>query len=251
MLMTLAVSLAMSEEERRIVTRELIKGFNDAATTAGTMVTGGQTVMNPWPIIGGIAMTVATEDQFIRPTGAEEGDVIVLTKPLGTQLAVNLFEWFHDKPQVFSKLNGLIPPEDVHRIYNEACVHMSALNRTAGKLMLKYHAKGATDVTGFGILGHAMNLASVQTRNVSFRINRMPVIRGVMAADKVVYNFKLREGYSAETSGGLMVVLSRDQAPGFMEEFATLEGHPCWLIGEVLAGDKVAYIDPNADILEV
>lgn len=46
--------------------------------------------MNPWPIIGGVANVVCNEDEYIRPNYGEAGDVIVLTKPLGTQVAVNL-----------------------------------------------------------------------------------------------------------------------------------------------------------------
>jgi len=54
-LMILGVSLMMNEEQREIVTREMMRGFNDCATEAGTLVTGGQSVMNPWPMIGGVA----------------------------------------------------------------------------------------------------------------------------------------------------------------------------------------------------
>jgi selenide, water dikinase len=55
MLMILGVSLQMNKAEREIVTSEMIRGFNDCAVEAGTMITGGQSIMNPWPIIGGVA----------------------------------------------------------------------------------------------------------------------------------------------------------------------------------------------------
>jgi selenide,water dikinase len=61
MLMTLAASRDMAPEHRFVVTREMMRGFNDLAREAGTTVTGGQTVLNPWPIIGGIAMAVCGE----------------------------------------------------------------------------------------------------------------------------------------------------------------------------------------------
>lgn len=67
MLMVLGVSLQMGAKEREIVTREMIKGFNDCATEAGTKITGGQSIMNPWPIIGGVANVVCNEAEFIRP----------------------------------------------------------------------------------------------------------------------------------------------------------------------------------------
>lgn len=49
--------------------------------------------LNPWAIVGGTAMSACAEDEFIRPVNAVPGDIIVLTKPLGTQVAVNLNEW--------------------------------------------------------------------------------------------------------------------------------------------------------------
>lgn len=67
MLMILGVSLQMQEAEREIVTREMIRGFNDCASEAGTLITGGQSIMNPWPIIGGVANVVCREDEYTLP----------------------------------------------------------------------------------------------------------------------------------------------------------------------------------------
>ena len=93
MLMILGVSLQMPEYAREIVTREMIHGFNDCAAEGGTLITGGQSVMNPWPIIGGVANVVCREDEYTRPNHGRAGDILVLTKPLGTQVAVNLKQW--------------------------------------------------------------------------------------------------------------------------------------------------------------
>jgi selenide, water dikinase len=62
MLMILSVSLQMDESEREIITKEMMRGFNDCSTDAGTKITGGQTVMNPWPMIGGVANTMLLKD---------------------------------------------------------------------------------------------------------------------------------------------------------------------------------------------
>jgi selenide, water dikinase len=64
MLMVLAVSLEMDAKEREVITREMIKGFNDTAAEAGTKITGGQSILNPWPIIGGIANTVVRKGRL-------------------------------------------------------------------------------------------------------------------------------------------------------------------------------------------
>lgn len=79
---------------------------------------------------------------------------------------------------------------------------MSRLNRTGAKLMHKYNAHGATDVTGFGILGHGKNLAKNQKKAVDFVIHTLPIIEGMREADeKVKHMFNLIYGLSAETSG--------------------------------------------------
>ena len=90
MLMILGISLQMQEANREIVTREMMRGFNDCATDAATKITGGQSIMNPWPIIGGVANVMCNENEFLRPNHGQPGDKLVLTKPIGTQPAVNL-----------------------------------------------------------------------------------------------------------------------------------------------------------------
>ena len=90
MLMVLGISLAMREEHRQIVTREMIRGFDDCAKEAGTQITGGQSIMNPWPIIGGVANVMCQSNEYTKLNYGQPGDVLVLSKPLGTQPAVNL-----------------------------------------------------------------------------------------------------------------------------------------------------------------
>lgn len=82
----------------------------------------------------------------------------------------------------------------------------------AARLMHKYNAHGATDVTGFGLLGHAQNLAKHQKNEVSFVIHNLPVIAKMAAVAKACGNmFQLLQGHSAETSGGLLICLPREQ----------------------------------------
>jgi len=156
-LMILSASNAMQENERDIVTRQMILGFNDIAKEAETFVRGGQTVINAWPIIGGVAMSCCTIDEFIQPDQGVIGDVIVLTKPLGTQVAVNLNEWIQDGKN--ESLKDIISPSEIYTAYQTSVKSMTRLNKNSAKLMHKYKAHGATDITGFGLVGHSTNLA--------------------------------------------------------------------------------------------
>lgn len=255
MLMILAASRDMHERERDICTREMIRGFNDLATEAGTKVTGGQTVLNPWPIIGGTASAVLKEENFIRPENAVAGDLIILTKPLGTQIAVNAHQWMdlntREPNKYWAKICDLISEEQVNDAYHKSEVSMSRLNRVGAKLMVKYGAHAATDVTGFGILGHARNLAHAQKADVSIELHTLPIIANMRAVDDRVQIFKLMEGFSAETSGGLMVCLPAENARAFCDEIEQLEGHPAWIIGRVVEGDHTADITADVQVIEV
>jgi len=251
MLMLLGVSTDLSHTERHVVTSLVIKGFTDLAREAGTAITGGQTVLNPWFIVGGVATSVATESEVIMPDGAQVGDVLVLTKPLGTQIAVNVHQWV-DKPERWDMVKDVITKDEVVVAYETAMFQMARLNKNAAMLMHKYHAHAATDVTGFGILGHATNLVENQKADVSFELHTLPILAHMKDVFlKCGINFKLLEGYSAETSGGLLVCLPRENADAFCKELEELDGKSAWVIGEVVKGDKKATIKDDVKVLEV
>lgn len=254
-LMILAASRDMPERERFIVTQEMIRGFNDLALEAETEVTGGQTVLNPWPIIGGAATSVCAAEEFIRPEHLQIGDVVLLTKPLGTQVAVNLHQWMLLDNNWWSKVNHVVTSEQAVTAYNTAVASMARLNRNGARLMQKYKAHGATDVTGFGIVGHATNLAANQSSPMNIRLDTLPIIKDMAAIDDIVNMFKLRQGFSAETSGGLLVCLPREQAEQFIAEIQELDKFPAWIIGSVVentsGGPNTAFIAENYSILEI
>lgn len=251
MLMLLGIATELKKDEREIVTKLVIQGFNDLAKEAGTTINGGQTVLNPWYIIGGVATSVVSDDEYIMPDGAEAGDVIVLTKPIGTQIAVNAHQWI-EQSSYWEKIKDVTTVEQVNKAYEDAMFSMARLNKNAAMLMHKYHAHSATDVTGFGILGHAQNLAENQKKEVNFLIHRLPIIANMTAVYKSCgINFRLLDGYSAETSGGLLICLPKDKADGFCRELEALDGHPAWIIGDVVDGEKKAMILDNVNIHEV
>lgn len=243
MLMILAVSMQMQPRERDVATTLMMKGFNDCAEEAGTSVTGGQTVLNPWPIIGGTATAVVPEGSIVRPNGIRAGHVIVLTKPLGTQIAVNLQQW-RRQPKHWARVSSVITEDAAERMYTAAARSMAHLSQTAASLMQAHGATGATDVTGFGPLGHLQNLAEHANDGrephgrVRVVLEQLPVLEGCLEADDALGGmFGLRRGVSAETSGGLMVALPEDRVDAFVAEMAEKDelGWPVWRVGRVEA----------------
>lgn len=250
MLMLLGVCDKLSEKERDVVIPLIMKGFQDLAKEADTTVTGGQTVMNPWMTIGGVATSVCTPDEIVMPDGAVPGDVLVLTKPLGTQIAVNAHQWL-EVPQRWSRISDVVTADDVKKGYDIATASMARLNRNGARLMHKYKVHCATDVTGFGILGHAKNLASAQKEEVSFVIDVLPIIASMSAIAKACGTVALHQGYSAETSGGLLIAMAKESADDFCRELQVLDGYPAWVIGRVEQGSRSAVISDDATVVEV
>jgi len=251
MLMLIAASNKMSEKERDTIMPLIMRGFKDCAEEAGTNVTGGQTVINPWLTVGGVATTVCQPNEYILPDGAVVGDVLVLTKPLGTQVAVNAYQWL-DQPERWNRIKLVVSEDDVRKAYQRAMFSMARLNRVAARLMHKYNAHGATDVTGFGLLGHANNLAKVQKNEVGFVIHNLPIIAKMAAISKACGNmFGLLQGHSAETSGGLLIALPREQAAAFCKDIEKQEGYQSWIIGIVEKGNRTARIIDKPRVIEV
>ena len=143
----------------------------------------------------------------------------------------------------------------VEHAYRMAVSSMRHLNRNAARLMLKYGAHGATDVTGFGILGHSRNLVEFQKNSVSFEIHTMPVINKMASVNEAAGNmFKLLQGVSSETSGGLLLMLPRRQAPHFIEELYEMDGKlfKSWIVGDVVnSPTRLSSISKNVKVVDV
>ncbi|NWI61757.1 SPS2 dikinase, partial [Calyptomena viridis] len=153
-LMLLSVSQRMSEE---------VTGTGDTGRTrggdTGETVTPGVTRTTPFPPGEGKWACPALTPPLPRPDSAVPGDVLVLTKPLGTHMAVSAYQWL-DIPERWNKIKLVVTREEVELAYQEAVCSMATLNRTAAGLMRAFGAHAATDVTGFGLVGHARALAA-------------------------------------------------------------------------------------------
>jgi len=248
MLMILATSNQMTQKQKDVVTTLMIQGFQETAREAETSITGGQTVVNPWPIIGGVAMSVCTEQQLIMPDNAQHGDLIVLTKALGTQVSSNVKQWMTINSEKWEKIKGVISKEEGERAFNLSMASMCRLNRVGARLMHKYGAHGATDVTGFGLIRHARNLAKNQKRPVNFVIHTLPLIKKMKEVDEIM-NFSLLKGLSAETSGGLLICIPSENAEKFCIEIEEIDKCPAWIIGRVETSEKSPEFN-TADIIE-
>ena len=239
--MLISAPTELSEKQRDIVVPMIIDGFREAAKLAGIRVSVQNIALNPWCIIGGIATSVCQQQEIIMPSNAKEGDLIVLTKPIGTHLATNAFIWMQEQNEKYKQLAEKFTQEDIEKTYQLALRSMSYLNKNAALLMHKYSAHAATDVTGFGLLGHAKNLAEFQRNALHFEIHTLPIMENVLEYGRILgQDTKLRAGKAVETSGGLLICLPPENASAFCAEFASVTdgAQTAWIIGRVLKAEK-------------
>jgi selenide, water dikinase len=213
----------------------ICRGGADKAAEAGAVVAGGHTVRNP-ELFYGLAVTGEVHPgRVIRNVGARPGDALVLTKPLGTGVLINAYR------------AGKIESDALLA----ACRVMATLNDRASRLMLSHQTHAATDVTGFGLAGHALGMA--RGSGVAFRLHadRLPVYDGALAL--LAAGVKSRGGttnqeafqsqvegvaapilYDPQTSGGLLVALPAAAAAAFVTALQSEGMAAAAVIGEVL-----------------
>jgi selenide, water dikinase len=111
-----------------------------------------------------------------------------------------------------------ITPAQVDNAYYLAMESMSMLNKNAAELMIQYKCHGGTDITGFGLLGHAQNLATAQHSKVDLIIEAIPVIEHMTTKVDGMFDFKVIDGYSAETSGGILAMIESSVVDDLVRE---------------------------------
>ncbi|BFF97954.1 inactive selenide water dikinase-like protein [Drosophila madeirensis] len=218
-----------------------MRGYKRCAAEAGARITGIQSIVNPWCILGGVATSVCQKDGFIEQGNAIAGDVLLLTKPLGTQLALDAYQSICDAESRSKRIKLTITEEQVKQAHRQAINSMCRLNRVAARLMFKHNAHGTTQIGELGLVGHAQHLANMQKQELTFYIYNLPLI-GHMAKLTMgkfgANDRQLLEGLAPELSGGLLICMPRKQAAAFCTEIKELDGRPACIIGMVTKGNR-------------
>ena len=145
---------------------EILRGGSEAAALAGAPVLGGHSIDDPEPKYGMAVTGLVHPDRILRNVGARPGDQLLLTKPLGSGILTTAIK------------RGIATEAEVARVTET----MAALNRAAGEVLAASGAVTAlTDVTGFGLLGHAWEMAEGSGAVLRIDAARVPVLPGVRA----------------------------------------------------------------------
>jgi selenide,water dikinase len=144
--------------------RAILEGASSKVREAGGMLAGGHTIRDLEPKYGLAVIGVASPDHLFRKGGAQPDDLLILTKPLGTGLLVS------------GRRQGRTSDADLAAGVDS----MRALNRTGAEVLVAHGIRGATDVTGFGLLGHGLEMARASGTRFVFDADRLPMLDGAL-----------------------------------------------------------------------
>jgi selenide,water dikinase len=226
------------------VLEAILRGGANKATEAGFPVGGGHTIIDDVPKYGLAVTGIVDADKVVRNSTAKPGDFLYLTKPIGNGILISAYRALSPS-KIRSALKGGVPSLD------EAIAWMTTLNRDAALCMVDAHATAATDVTGYGLVGHLLEMCEGSRVGAELLTSRVPVLERARDLLKKGYypSGSLRNAETfrhhvissvsereyrlmcdAQTSGGLLVSIDPSNAPQF-ESLCTERGVPAIQIG--------------------
>lgn len=229
---------------------KILQGSGDKVNEAGAQIVGGHSIDDQEPKFGLSVTGIVHPNKIYKNTGSKPGDLLILTKPIGVGIQTTAIK------------RNRLSDEQIKRVTEV----MSELNKYAAQCLSSFHPNAVTDITGFGLLGHAFEMAGGSY--VSFKIfNRdVPLLPGTkeLAEDGIIpggsksnYKWLLKDvEYSKEvseaeqfilcdaiTSGGLLISLPKQEAASFINALASSYSIQASVIGEVTEKkEKAIYV---------
>jgi selenide,water dikinase len=230
---------------------EILKGGFDKATEAGVRIIGGHTIDDFPPKYGLAVIGYVHPEKIIMNSGARAGDSLILTKPIGTGVILA------------GQRLGMTSETDV----NEVKRLMKLLNKSGAEVMKKHNIKGGTDITGFGLAGHALKMAKASNVSIILNMEKVPLIGNVYSliddgcipgasfrnleyveeymqvSPHLDYNLKMI-AFDAQTSGGLLMSVPTEKVEAILADLKSAGLSSSGVIGQVVEKiDKYLMLD--------
>jgi selenide,water dikinase len=227
---------------------KILLGGAEKVHEAGAVLVGGHTIQDKEPKYGLVVLGFVDPQQIITKKGAQAGQKLVLSKPLGFGTLTTALK------------RGLVDPQDL----SEGIQWMKRLNRDAGFLANEFGVQCGTDITGFGLLGHASELSEASGVRLRFFYQEIPFLKNIQRyaedwifpggtsdnrlyfAPQVTFDEGIVETsqmllFDAQTSGGLLLGVAPDRLEGLKQRCAEI-AQPIWVVGEVIEGSGIEVI---------
>jgi len=233
--------VAFPEELVEEVLPEVLKGGYDKVDEAGALTVGGHSIKSKEPIYGLSVLGEVSPNQIITNAGAKPEDILILTKPLGIGIATTALK------------AGILDKDAENQVIKVMCT----LNNLASEACIEIGVNAITDITGFGIMGHAFEMASASNVTFNIKADNLPLLKGVtelasmgILPSGLYWNKKYLEGkviidssipepisdliFDPQTSGGLLISVSKDKAESLIERLHDKGVMEAAVIGEVV-----------------
>ncbi len=224
------------------VARDIVDGARVFCEAEGAVLAGGHTITSAEPLFGLAAVGFAHPDTLWRKSGARPGDVLILTKALGSGIAATA----HRRGEIDAD------------VFDRAVAVMMESNGSAARVLRRFEPSAVTDITGFGLLGHAAEVAAASGALLAIDLPALPVIDGVLGlahrgvrtsahdrnrdfiADSVLGlsaapDHLLSIALDPQTAGGLLIAVPQSQAEGLLTDLRAANVS-AFRIGEVRRG---------------
>lgn len=225
------------------ILKGIIRGGSEKVTEAGASLAGGHSVEDDEPKYGLAVTGIVSPEKVLTNAGARNGDLLILTKPLGTGV---LFNAHRSGKLSWIELEPILP-------------EVAALNKTALEIALKYEVHACTDITGFGILGHSLEMARASSVRIDLEFTALPfypnslemyrkgettgsnnanyaLVRDFLDITAQVSEDQHKLLFDPQTSGGLLISVPESQADGLLKELTAAGVYSASLVGKVLSG---------------
>ena len=234
---------------------DIMRGGADKVAEAGAAIAGGHSIRDREPKYGLSVTGMVHPAKVMTKGGGRIGDTLVLTKPLGVGV-----------------ITTAIKRDQAEQSHIDAAIlSMARLNRIASKFAREFGVKSATDITGFGLIGHALEMARASKTCFQFTWDALPFLPGALAyganwtfpggaeaneASATPHTQWAREAaheagefepwqkmmlFDPETSGGLLMALPSDAAQAMVAQMHQA-GEPAWIVGEVVEGSGIRVV---------
>ena len=230
------------------VNGEILRGGAEKAREAGVVIAGGHTVQDSEPKYGLVVIGFVHPRKIITKGGVRPGDALILTKPLGFGVTTTALK------------QEKATSEDVAEVVQ----WMKKLNRDAGALAVEFGLRGGTDVTGFSLLGHGVELAQASGLGLRIYPDELPFVScaqkyagmgtfpGGMFDNRLHFSTKVRFDvnisaemqmllFDPQTSGGLLLAVPRKKLTAFLKRAEEIQ-QPAWVVGEAVPGEGIEVI---------
>jgi selenide,water dikinase len=227
------------------ISGEILRGGAEKCREAGVVIAGGHTIQDKEPKYGLVVLGFVHPEKTLTKSGVRPGDALVLTKPLGFGVTTTALK------------QQKATPEDVAEVVK----WMKKLNREAGTLAAEFGLRGGTDVSGFSLLGHGLEMAEASGVGLRLEIEKIPFVScaqkyaemrtfpGGASDNRLYFGPRVRFGagitdekqmllFDPQTSGGLLLAVPSSKKDTFFNRAKEID-LPVWIIGRAVEGEGI------------